>query len=92
VVHQRVIALRVALSGLRGHILDRRVIATPERYSPEWAIEAIVQALHELLSAQGYSNDQLIAVGVGLVGLIDVNQGIVKGKKQRWQSEHKEGT
>jgi predicted NBD/HSP70 family sugar kinase len=77
-VHQGVSALRIALSTLRGRILARRVIATPERYSPEWAAEIIVQALRELLSTQGYSKDQLNAIGVGLVGLIDISQGIIK--------------
>jgi glucokinase-like ROK family protein len=78
VVHQGVSALRVALSTLRGRIIGRRVIATPERYSPEWAVAAIVQALRELLSAHDYGDDALLAVGVGLVGLIDSNEGIVK--------------
>jgi len=87
VVHQGVSALRVALSSLRGHIIDRRVIATPESYSPEWAVEAIAQGLRELLTAQGYSEDKLIAVGVGLVGLIDVNQGIVKrAPRMGWEN------
>jgi predicted NBD/HSP70 family sugar kinase len=78
VVHQGVSALRVALSTLRGRIIGRRVIATPDRYTPAWAVEAIVQALHELLSAHGYTDNELIAIGVGLVGLIDTGQGIVK--------------
>jgi predicted NBD/HSP70 family sugar kinase len=87
VVHQGVSALRVALSSLRGHIIDRRVIATPERYSPEWAVVAIAQALRELLTAQGYSDDKLVAVGVGLVGLVDVNQGIVKrAPRMGWEN------
>ncbi len=78
VVHQGVSALRVALSTLRGRIIARRLIPTPERYSAEWAVEAIIQALGELLSAHGYREDRLIAMGVGLVGLIDSSQGIVK--------------
>jgi predicted NBD/HSP70 family sugar kinase len=86
-VHQGVSALRVALSTLRGRIIGRRVIATPERYSPEWAIETIVQALRELSSAHGYSDNQLIAIGVGLVGLINTNQGIVKrAPRMAWEN------
>ncbi len=87
VVHQGVSALRVALSTLRGHIIARRVIATPDRDSPEWAASAIEQALRELLSAQGYDDDRLIAIGVGLVGLIDINQGFVKrAPRMGWEN------
>ncbi len=87
VVHQGVSALRVALSTLRGNIIARRVIATPERYSPEWAAATIEQTLRALLSAQGYSDDKLIATGVGLVGLIDSSQGIVKrAPRMGWEN------
>ena len=87
VVHQGVSAMRVALSTLRGRIIARRVIATPERYSPEWAVAAIDQALRELLSALGYSDEALAALGVGLVGLIDINQGIVKrAPRMGWEN------
>jgi glucokinase-like ROK family protein len=78
VVHQGVSALRVALSTLRGRILDHRVIATPDRYSPEWAVSAIDESLRALLAAHGYKSDELIATGVGLVGLVDIGQGMVK--------------
>lgn len=78
VVHQGVSALRVALSSLRGHIIARRVIATPEPYTPEWAVTTIAQTLDELLTEYGYSKDALAAVGVGLVGLIDISRGVIK--------------
>ncbi len=79
--------MRVALSTLRGRIIARRVIATPERYSPEWAVVAIDQALRELLSAFGYNDEALAAIGVGLVGLIDINQGIVKrAPRMGWEN------
>src|SRR5258708_15181616 len=87
VVHQGVSAMRVGLSTLRGRIIARRVIATPERYSPEWAVVAIDQALRELLSAFGYNDEALAAIGVGLVGLIDINQGIVKrAPRMGWEN------
>lgn len=86
-VHQGVSALRVAVSTLRGRILARRVIATPEPYSPEWAVTKIGQSLRELLTEQGYSEDKLIATGVGLVGLIDIEQGIVKrAPRMEWEN------
>jgi predicted NBD/HSP70 family sugar kinase len=77
-VHQGVSALRIGLTSLRGRLIARRLIATPERYCPEWAAAAIEQALRDLLAAHGYGQDQLIAVGVGLVGLVASKQGIVK--------------
>jgi N-acetylglucosamine repressor len=78
VIHQGVSALRLALCNLRGQILDRRSIATPERYTSEWAVTTITQVLQELLSANGYGQEAVIGIGAGLVGLIDVQRGIVK--------------
>lgn len=77
-IHQGVSALRLALCNLRGHILARRVIATPTRYSPEWAVARITETLQDLLKANGYHPDALIGIGAALVGLIDGEQGIVK--------------
>ena len=78
VVHQGVSALRVALCTPRGRVVARRSIATPERYTPEWAVEMIVSTLHELLQANGYVQDALVGIGAGLVGLVDSQQGVVK--------------
>lgn len=77
-IHQGVSALRLAICNLRGHILDRRVIATPTRYTPEWAVACIKESLHALLKANGYQPDALLGIGAALVGLIDGEQGMVK--------------
>ena len=78
VVHQGVSALRIALCNLRGRVLARRLIPTPERYTPVWATSTIVQTLNELLHDRGSTIQALAGIGVGLVGLIDVKRGIVK--------------
>ena len=78
VVHQGVSALRVALCTLRGRVVARRSIATPDRYTPEWAVETIVSTLYELLHANDYVQDALVGIGAGLVGLVDSQQGVVK--------------
>jgi predicted NBD/HSP70 family sugar kinase len=78
IIHQGVSALRLAVCNLRGHILDRRVITTPTRYSPEWAVEYIAEALRALLGINGYQPDALFGIGAALVGLIDGEQGMVK--------------
>lgn len=78
IIHQGVSALRLALCNLRGQILDRCVIATPTRYTPEWAVTSIAEALHALLRTNGYQPDALLGIGAALVGLIDGEQGMVK--------------
>lgn len=78
VVHQGVSALRVALCTLRGRVLARHSIATPERYTPEWAVSTIVSTLHDLLHTHGFASDALVGIGAGLVGLVDSRQGTVK--------------
>lgn len=78
VVHQGVSALRIALCTLRGRILARHNIATPERYTPDWAVSTITSTLHDLLRQHNYPLHTLVGIGTGLVGLIDVQQGVVK--------------
>ena len=78
VVHQGVSALRIALCTLRGRVLARHSIATPDRYTPEWAVSTIVSTLHDLLRANGFAHEALVGIGAGLVGLVDSRQGIVK--------------
>ena len=77
-VHQGVSALRIALCNLRGRVLARRSIATPERYTPAWASATIAQTLRELLHTQGYTDEAVVGIGAGLVGLVDVHHGVVK--------------
>lgn len=78
VVHQGVSALRVGLCNLRGRLLAKTVVATPERYSPAWAVATISETLTQLLHEHGYSLDEMVAVGAGLVGLIDAERCVVK--------------
>ncbi len=77
-VHQGVSALRIALCTLRGRVIAQRVIATPNRYSPEWAVMTIVRTLGELLRTRGYADEALVGIGVGVVGLVDIKRGFVK--------------
>lgn len=78
VVHQGVSALRIALCNLRGRVIARQHIATPERYTPSWAATTIAQALRELLRSKEYAEEALVGIGAGLVGLVDVESGLIK--------------
>ncbi len=78
VVHQGVSALRIGLCNLRGHLMARREIRTPEPYAPEWAADAVAQTLRRLLNEAEYTDGAMLAVGAGLVGLIDAEHGVVK--------------
>jgi predicted NBD/HSP70 family sugar kinase len=78
VVHQGVSALRVGLCTLRGRLVGRRVVATPERYTPAWAVATIATVLDELRVSGGYEDAVFAGVGVGLVGLVDVARGLVR--------------
>ncbi len=78
VVHQGVSALRIGLCNLRGHVLARCDIQTPQRYAPEQAVTMITHTLRKLLQDRGYTDDALAGVGAGVVGLVDGERGIVK--------------
>ena len=78
VAHQGVSALRIGLCNLRGQLLTKTVIATPERYSPARAAMTIAETLSLQLRESGYAPDAMVAVGAGLVGLIDTERGVVK--------------
>lgn len=78
VVHQGVSALRIGLCTLRGHLVGRREIRTPQPYAPVWAADTIAHTLRHLLYETEHDAADLLAVGAGLVGLIDAERGVVK--------------
>lgn len=77
-VHQGVSSLRVAVCSLRGAILARQVIATPQRLSPTAAVDAMTAAFDALLGGLGLGREVLAGIGVGLVGLVDVVAGVTR--------------
>lgn len=77
-VHQGVSALRVGLCTLRGKVVARRLTLTPERYTPEWAVATIATTLRELAEEVGHPGLELVGVGAGLAGLVDVESGIAR--------------
>jgi len=77
-VHQGVSSLRVALCNLRGTILARQMIATPQRLSPETAADAVAATINTLLAGLGLEREVLAGIGVGLVGLVDVAAGVTR--------------
>jgi predicted NBD/HSP70 family sugar kinase len=78
VVHQGVSALRIGLCNLRGQMIARKVIATPTRYTPSWAATTIAQTLAQLLRDSNSPAAAMVAVGAGLVGLVDRDRGLAK--------------
>ncbi len=77
-VHQGVSALRIGLCDLRGGVLARRTILTPQRYDPRWAVNIVGESLEALLVANGRRPEDLLGVGFGAVGLVDAERGMIK--------------
>lgn len=78
VVHQGVSALRIALCNVRGSVIGRHLIHTPKRYTPAWAVTTIAETVRALLHRHGYTEEAMVGIGMGVVGLVDVKRGVVK--------------
>lgn len=68
---------RLAVADLRGELLLRRVVCTPEDKEPRALLNALAHQTHELLRAADVPSSRLLAVGAGAPGAIDPASGTI---------------
>jgi len=70
--------VKVGLVGPNGHVVRRRVIPSGEHEGPARFIEDVGKAAEELTRAVGARPSQLLGLGVGAPGPVDVERGVVR--------------
>ncbi|NIS79760.1 MAG: ROK family protein [Anaerolineales bacterium] len=79
-----VVGLKLAADNVTGALLDLEtsVVATHvsdfKNHSPEDAITTLTSVVDDLLKESGIHEEQLHGVGVGLAGIVDAEQGILR--------------
>lgn len=68
---------RLALADLRGEILIRRVLATPQDPEPAALLGTLARAVQALMCEAGLPASRLIAVGAGAPGIVNRARGMV---------------
>jgi glucokinase len=68
---------RLAVADLRGDVLVRRVVNTPQQKDSAELLNAIARETHELLGEADVSPGRLLAVGAGAPGAVDPHAGMV---------------
>ena len=77
-VHQGVSLIRVGLHDITGQVLASRELAGRHGEAPRAAVQRMTSAVRELLRDQSVAAEQVRGVGVGAVGLVDPDSGIVR--------------
>lgn len=67
----------LAVADLRGEVLARRVVPTPQRAAPDAMLARIAADLRDLLAETGVPVSRLLAVGAGAPGVVDRERGMV---------------
>lgn len=79
-----VVGLKLAAENISGALLDLEAsvvatsVATFDKHSPEDAIRTLTDVVEGLLQEGGVDQEQLHGVGVGLAGIVDAEQGILR--------------
>jgi predicted NBD/HSP70 family sugar kinase len=68
---------RLAVADLRGELLLRRVVSTPEDKEPRALLNALAQETRELLHEADVPPSRLLAVGAGAPGAVDPASGTI---------------
>jgi N-acetylglucosamine repressor len=66
-----------ALTDLEATILAKESVPLPER-TPECAVQTLAALIDRLLAETGLSHDKLLGVGLGLAGVVDAENGVLR--------------
>lgn len=70
---------RLGLANLRGELLARRVVSTPRDADPQTLLRTMAHEIGELSREADLARDRLLAVAVGVPGIVDPNSGMLVG-------------
>jgi predicted NBD/HSP70 family sugar kinase len=67
----------LAVADLRGEILERRAVETPQQVGPAALLSRVAAHLRQLLRDLAVPTDRLLAIGSGAPGVVDRERGMV---------------
>jgi glucokinase len=70
---------RLGLADLRGELLARRVLPTPRDAAPRTLLRLMSEEIDRLSEETTLTRDRLLAVAVGVPGIVDPNNGTLVG-------------
>jgi glucokinase len=70
---------RLGLADLRGELLARRVLPTPREADPQTLLRLMVKEIDALGEESDLTRDRLLAVGAGVPGIVDPQNGRLVG-------------
>jgi len=77
--------VRVGLVSLKGGLLDQERLGPADRH-PQITLKLITQAAQEIINRNGLTNQQVLGMGVGAVGLVDAKRGVnLRALSVGWQ-------
>ncbi|NJP38621.1 ROK family transcriptional regulator [Alkalicoccus luteus] len=68
--------LRVGLTNLRADVKEIRTQKFPEGMQESEFLEMLVRTIRELLESSGIERSKVLGIGVGMHGIVDVEQGV----------------
>lgn len=77
-VHQGVSLIRLGLHDIAGRVLAAEEIPTVPAQGPDRTLQSIAAGLRLLVGREGIERDQVRGVGVGAVGLVEPDRGVVR--------------
>lgn len=66
-----------AVASRRGEIIGRDLRPTPAADGPEAGVQALLASMHGALAAAGVKPGDIVAIGLGVPGLLDVDAGVM---------------
>lgn len=71
-------SIKMGLVSTEGELLSHQEISTRTKEGVNAIIEDMVQYAKTLVQDQGFALDQVQGIGIGIPGLLDMEQGIVR--------------
>ncbi|HET6899283.1 MAG TPA: ROK family protein [Vicinamibacteria bacterium] len=68
---------RLSVADLRGEPLAHRIVPTPASIGPEALLSRMAAAVRTLMREEAAPSDKLLAVAVGVPGVVDYDRGVV---------------
>src|SRR5699024_7839478 len=68
---------KIVIVDLNFNIIDQYAITMTKKHTPSYTINVIIQKIHEMMSRLHLPTEQILGVGIGTVGPLDRDNGII---------------
>ena len=69
---------RIGLADIEATIIDKRKVSYEPWSDPQQTLKKILQRIDHMLEAHAVGNSKLVSIGIGIPGLIDYKQGVIR--------------